>query len=139
MKKKALVVVLCLISGTAFAFTAKQAQQGKLIYAEQCAMCHGSKGQGGTVPASISGFGGMSAPNLIGSGALDTMRTAENYYSFIKATMPLQNPGSLTDKDYLDIIAYTLEQNKMAAADQTPLTVKNAKNVKITSQEDDNS
>jgi len=139
MKKKALVVVLCLISGTAFAFTAKQAQHGKQLYAEQCAMCHGSKGQGGTVPDAVPGFGGMSAPGLMGSGALDTMRTAENYYSFIKATMPLQSPGSLTKSDYLDIIAYTLEQNKMAKPDMTPLTVENAKKVKISSNEGDNS
>jgi cytochrome c len=133
MKKLVLIVALCLmISGTAFAFTNQQVQRGKQLYATQCAVCHGIKGQGGRVPAAFPGIGGMSSPNLMGSGALDTMRNALNYYSFIKVTMPLQKPGSLSEKDYLDIIAYNLEQNKVAKPDQTPLTVKNAAKVKIT-------
>ncbi len=131
MKRKALVVALCLVSGTAFAFTANQAQRGKQLYAEQCAMCHGSRGQGGTVPAAVQGFGGMKAPALVGPGSLDTMHTAENFYSFIKAAMPLQSPGSLTQQDYLDIIAYNMEQNKAAKPDQTPLTMGNAAQVKL--------
>ena len=42
-------------------------------------------------------------------------RTVATLYGYTKATMPEDNPGYLSDQQYIDIIAYMFTVNKMIA------------------------
>ncbi len=134
MKKKLpillIVLVLFLSVSMVFAYTAEQANRGKQIYTRQCSMCHGANGQGGTVPDQVKGYAGMIAPPVAGKGALPNMKNAGNAYTFVKAHMPLSAPGTLSEKEALDVIAFDLEANGIKA-DNQPLTPESAQKVML--------
>jgi hypothetical protein len=54
-------------------------------------------------------------PELIGAGALQRFPTAQNMYAFMRASMPFNAPGSLSDEQYLELTAFLLEQNQITA------------------------
>ena len=89
-------------------FTDAQAQAGLAVYTSRCASCHEAGGE--TV-------------RLIGTGFTDIWRTrtTRDLYTRIKTTMPLSNPGSLSDADAASVAAYILKSNG-AAAGPTALT-----------------
>lgn len=82
------------------------------MYSENCARCHGPdlKGQAGPALAgekfaSTLEFGKMSADQL---------------FTFISTQMPSDHPGSLSQKEYEDVLAYILSRNGYPKG-QTPL------------------
>lgn len=124
------IVSLCLIASTSFAYTNQQAEKGKEIFAKKCAMCHGGEGEGGVVSEAYGEYAGMKAPPIVGKGMLPNMKTAGNAYAYVKAHMPLQAPGSLSEADALDVTAFALMGNKVKA-DEQPLTADNAKKIDL--------
>ncbi len=65
-----------------------------------CTACHGSLGDGGSGPA------------LIGSrSSLSKYGNAGGLLAYISRAMPLNNPGSLTTAQNIQIIAYLMMQN----------------------------
>ena len=92
-------------------FTDTQAQAGQAVYNSRCASCHEAGGE--TV-------------RLIGAGFTDLWRTrtTRDLYTRIKTTMPLSNPGSLSDAETASVAAYILKGNGAAAgsAGFTPAT-----------------
>jgi mono/diheme cytochrome c family protein len=68
------------------------------VYKSHCAACHGDKLQGGGGPALIS-------PGVAGQSTADLSST-------IKETMPLTNPGSLSDAEVAALTGYIVAQNK---------------------------
>ncbi len=107
----------------AFAYTAEQADRGQRVFSAQCAVCHGAKGQGANVPDSFGGYAGMKAPPVAGRGALPNVQTAANVFTFVKQHMPLHKPGSLSDQDVLDIVAFLLRANHVGKPSTEALTV----------------
>jgi S-disulfanyl-L-cysteine oxidoreductase SoxD len=90
-------------------------QRGVTVYAQQCASCHGAKGEG-IAPS----------PRLIGpeprdfSFAADAklVKTIGNYwpyattlYDYINRAMPFQAPGSLPPGDVYSVVAFLLAEN----------------------------
>jgi cytochrome c oxidase subunit 2 len=76
------------------------AQEGKTIFANVCATCHGDAGQGKIGPA------------LIGANQhLVKYQTGQGLLDFISTNMPLGKPGSLTRQQYLDLLAFLMVQN----------------------------
>jgi len=92
-------------------FTDAQAQAGQGVYNSRCAGCHD---------------GGGESPRLVGATFADgwKARTTKDLYTRIKTTMPLTNPGSLSDADTAAVVAYILKSNGAAAgsAALTPTT-----------------
>jgi alcohol dehydrogenase (cytochrome c) len=88
-------------------FTPQQASDGKQRYEQHCASCHGYELQGFELAPSLKGryferrWGGKSV-DLLASGV---------------RRMPPIGPGSLADKDYVDVIAYLLSHNGVKATD----------------------
>ena len=85
-------------------FTADQVARGSDIYAERCVQCHGNaldNGEFGGAPLNGSYFkkhwGGGSAAALV---------------AYMKAKMPPDRPGSLTDQSYADLTAFLLDAKK---------------------------
>src|SRR3954468_6745142 len=91
-------------------FTDAQAQAGQAAYAQNCAKCHDSG----------------EAPPLSGAGFLNVWgnRTTRDLFARVKDTMPVDNPGSLTNETVVPIIAYLLKNNgaTAGAAAFTPVT-----------------
>ena len=107
-------------------YTQAQAVRGKAAYGQNCAACHGDDLAGMEMAPPLTGPNFMSNWNSLTAGAL---------FERIQNTMPLTNPGSMSQATSADILAYVLSANKFPAgkvelpADALPL-----KTVKILAQ-----
>jgi S-disulfanyl-L-cysteine oxidoreductase SoxD len=84
--------------------------EGRAIFAETCAACHGDKGQGGPAERLVGGFGTLTQP--------DPVRTVGSYwpyattlFDFIRRAMPFSAPESLTADQVYAVSAYVLSLN----------------------------
>ena len=82
-------------------YTESQATRGEAAYATNCARCHGSN---------LESFSG---PPLKGSLFMDRWREFDLNVLFdvMKDSMPKDQPGSLTEEQYLDIASHMLRSN----------------------------
>jgi alcohol dehydrogenase (cytochrome c) len=103
-------------------FTADQSAHGASVYREYCSQCHAAQLQGDAGPA----LSGSAFAQAYGGG------TAAQLYDIISRQMPLNAPGSLNQRQYLDVTAYILSQNGFAA-DKDALTVPTLTQVRISS------
>ena len=103
------------------------ATRGAELYASKCAACHGAKGEGapGAPPGPVlvgreprEGFPFGNDPKLV--------RTIGNYwpeattlFDYIKRTMPLAAPGTLTDDEVYSLTAHLLVANELLPAGAT--------------------
>jgi cytochrome c len=105
-----------------------QADEGAQLYWLNCQPCHGDRGQGLTdewraqyPPEDQNCWGRgchgerpyengftlpQQVPAVIGEGSLTRFQTAGQLYDFVRAAMPYQAPGSLSDEEYLAITAF---------------------------------
>lgn len=78
-------------------YSAAQATRGEALYMSMCVSCH--------PPATYTG-----AVFLTWQG-----RNLGDLLAFLQEKMPKNDPGSLTAKEYADVMAYLLKLNKMPA------------------------
>lgn len=83
-------------------FTPEQAERGRALYEEACGTCHGR-----TLRGSETG------PPVVGAGFVLAWegRTAAELLDYVSAEMPPESRGGLTDEDYVDVVAYLLQEN----------------------------
>jgi cytochrome c5 len=83
-------------------YTSAQAARGAKLFESNCTMCH--REPGGT------------APVLAGERFTKTFSdaTLETVFTTIKTTMPRNAPGSLSDGEYVDLVAHLLKINNYA-------------------------
>jgi S-disulfanyl-L-cysteine oxidoreductase SoxD len=91
--------------------------QGRVLYAAQCAACHGAQGEG------VRGLG----DRLVGTEPIDSTgwnRTIGNYwpyatsvFDYIRRAMPFDRPGTLSDDEVYALTAYLLHRNEIIPAD----------------------
>src|SRR5580704_2433223 len=97
-------------------FTADQAAAGRAIYQATCSTCH--------LPDLKGTF---EAPPLAGANFLNTWRNrpASDLFTRIRNSMPITNPGSLSDQDAANLVAFILQANGAVAGAQTltPATI----------------
>lgn len=86
-------------------YSTAQAARGRLVYEGQCAVCHGRRLNGAAEDPDM-----QSGPPLARSKFLRSWeeRSLAVLLDYTRATMPQANPGSLSDGQYADIIAYML-------------------------------
>lgn len=96
--------------------------EGATLYARQCAMCHGARGEG-------LGQGHTGFPKLIGREPRDSfpfgkdfrhVKTVGNYwphattlFDYVRRAMPLNAPGTLTDSQVYALVAFLLAENEI--------------------------
>jgi mono/diheme cytochrome c family protein len=85
-------------------YTDEQVAQGRQVYAETCAACHGANLQG------------TSAPPLTGAGFARSHLTAAQLRVVVTQSMPLTAPGSLNPDDYAAVMAFLLSYDCVKAA-----------------------
>lgn len=91
----AVAAALALLAGPAWAqddqdrawFSEKQAGEGRVVFNAHCAACHG-----------------MSVLDIF-----VTYPDAAAFYNFISGSMPRHAPGSLSDEEYVDILAFIMD------------------------------
>lgn len=84
-------------------YTAVQAKRGQAIYETRCGSCHRAD------------LGGFSGPPLKGDLFMDRWRefNLNVLFDLVKNTMPADNPGTLHEPEYLDVVAYLLQVNEI--------------------------
>src|SRR5580700_10264740 len=97
-------------------FTAAQVDAGRQAYVQHCMMCHGDKLQG------IA-----DAQKLVGKDFVDAWGhdTTKDLFSAVRVEMPQNDPASLSDEMYLNLVAFLLHANG-AKTGAAPLTADTA-------------
>jgi mono/diheme cytochrome c family protein len=79
---------------------AQVAESGAAVYAQWCAACHGDRGQG------------VSGPALVGAGTnIQRHGDALGLLGYFSSRMPAGAPGSLSEEQYTQILAWILLGN----------------------------
>ena len=89
-------------AGAEGVYTAEQAGRGQNVYVSKCSECHD---------------GGIMGPELWGRDFLDEWegKNVRSLLEAVKGTMPADAPGSLNERDVLDVVAYILQENGQPA------------------------
>jgi mono/diheme cytochrome c family protein len=76
----------------------QQADHGEAVFRKTCATCHQSS-------------------QFIGQQFVETWgdRKLSDFYTLVRSTMPLSDPGGLKDDEYLGVLAYLLKANNAAS------------------------
>ena len=83
-------------------YTEDQAKRGKALYTQSCSRCH-----------TVDLKGADQVPPLAGETFMSHWqgRSVKDLFDRVRTTMPQNNPGSLSDQEYIDIISYMLQAN----------------------------
>lgn len=99
-------------------FTEAQADRGQGVYDGACGLCHGRRLNGAPDDPDM-----RSSPPLARAKFLRDWegRSLATLLEYTRATMPENNPGSLSDQEYVDVIAYMLSVSRIpAGSDELP-------------------
>ncbi|HUJ62538.1 MAG TPA: c-type cytochrome [Kofleriaceae bacterium] len=106
-----LVVAYSLTAFTAPTTVDAQIAQGKKLYGEKCAKCHGNAGQGSKDGPPVVGKDAFPLDPRKGQKRAGQFHTAADVFAFASKKMPPKTPGSLTTDQYLAIFAFDLTAN----------------------------
>jgi mono/diheme cytochrome c family protein len=91
---------------------------GREVFDQQCAACHGAKGEGGIGDQLVGGQGTLATQKPV--------RTVGSYwpyaptlFDYIRRAMPQNAPQSLSNDDVYAVSAYILNINGLLSADAT--------------------
>jgi cytochrome c len=79
----------------AAAVAAGDVARGASVFADACATCHGDEGEGS-----------KKTPAVVGANALKKYADDKALFAYLKKDMPKDDPGSLSDQEYTDVIAW---------------------------------
>jgi len=89
---------------------------GREVFDQQCAACHGTRGEGGVGDRLVGGQGTLATPKPV--------RTVGSYwpyaptlFDYIRRAMPQNAPQSLSNDDVYAVSAYVLNLNGLLPAD----------------------
>jgi len=86
------------------------AVEGRAVFAERCAKCHGEKGDGDVGPALVGGQGTLATAKprkTVGS----FWPHAPVVWDYVNRAMPFNQPGMLSHRDVYAVVAYVLFLN----------------------------
>ena len=87
------------------------AREGALVYAQQCAACHGPKGKG--VPPYLALSATQTSWRTVG----DYWPYATTVFDYVRRTMPFDTPGSLSNDETYALTAFLLHMNDIIPID----------------------
>jgi quinoprotein glucose dehydrogenase len=87
-------------------YTKPQASRGQALYAEECAKCHGENLSGGDDSPPLAGADFM---------ARWKGKKVSELFSLMRKTMPTDDPGHLSTRQYADLTAFILSSNGFPA------------------------
>jgi cytochrome c5 len=90
---------------------ASQVEQGKQLYGDHCAECHGAAGQGSAKAPPVVGKDAFPLAPRAGAKRDAMFHTAADVFGWAVQHMPGDAPGSLATDQYLAIFAFDLTAN----------------------------
>ena len=87
-------------------YTKEQANRGQTVYREECLKCHGENLGGGEGGPALAGEEFRQKWNG---------KTVGDLFGVIRKTMPSDDPGNLSSREYSDLVAYILSVNEFPA------------------------
>jgi cytochrome c len=105
--------ISALPSGSGLPAGRGSASDGAEIYKQQCASCHGERGEGNADFAALVGGRGTLASDkpLLTVGSY--WPTATTIFDYVSRAMPYQAPGSLSADEVYALTAWILSENKI--------------------------
>ena len=96
-------------------FSEDQATRGRSVYSGACGLCHGRRLNGAPDDPDM-----RSTPPLARARFIREWegRSLATLFEYTRLTMPEDNPTSLTDPEYVDVIAYMLSVSGMPAGEE---------------------
>ena len=92
------------------------ARQGLQVYEQKCLACHGAKGVGKPADVLVGGVGSLASKT--------PLRTVGSYwpyattlFDYVRRSMPITNPLSLSDDEVYAVSAYVLYLNGIVSED----------------------
>ena len=82
-------------------YTQAQASRGEKTYDQYCTACHGTDLLGTDFGPGLDGNALMARWNK---------RTLMEFYELIRNTMPVNSPGGLSQKQYVNLVAFLLQE-----------------------------
>lgn len=102
-------------STNAGVYNLEQASRGQDVYVAQCRSCHTPEAH--VSPTFHATWGGRSLHEL---------------YAYIRERMPKNEPASLSDQEYIDVLAYLLRLNRApAGAIELPVDADTLKGIRF--------
>jgi quinoprotein glucose dehydrogenase len=89
-------------------YTSAQASRGESVYNSGCAVCHGDDLAGSEMGPGLAGSSFLNFWDGLSLGDL---------YQVMSVSMPQDNPGSLETTEYVDVIAYMLQESEFPTGD----------------------
>jgi alcohol dehydrogenase (cytochrome c) len=99
----------------------EQLAQANKVWADSCTTCHGDNGEGK----------GKKNPPVVGTKALTKFKTGADLLTYVKEKMPKDDPGSLSESDYLAVTAWLLSKNAKLGETNDALTPESAAAIKL--------
>ena len=101
-------------------YSVDQSAKGKAVYEKQCALCHGPNLDDGEFGPVLRG------PEFL---VRWSGKSVEDLHTYTAETMPSTSPGSLSQEDYLNLVAYMMARNEIYAG--PPLTLAAQKDMRL--------
>jgi len=92
--------------------------EGRKVYEEKCAMCHGAHGEGGPMDRLVGGFGSLSSAKpvkTVGS----FWPYATTVFDYVRRAMPFNAPQTLSNDEVYAVTGYLLHLNEILGPDAT--------------------
>jgi mono/diheme cytochrome c family protein len=93
-------------------FTAEQARRGQVAYTGPCDRCHGYKLDGASDDPDMLPAPPVAGPKFLRKWNGQSLAALVDY---LRTTMPANNPGYLSEAEWVDIVAYMLSVSRMPA------------------------
>jgi mono/diheme cytochrome c family protein len=93
-------------------------RHGREVFEQQCAACHGEKGEGGVGDRLVGGQGTVATAKPIKTVG-SFWPYAPTLFDYIRRAMPQNAPQSLSNEDVYAVSAYILNLNGLLPADAT--------------------
>ena len=95
-------------------YTEEQAARGETPYSSACSICHGRRLDGASEDPDM-----RNSPPLARARFLDSWdgQTLAALFEYSMTTMPQNNPGSMSEQNMIDVIAYMLSHSGIPAGD----------------------
>lgn len=91
------------------------AAQGQAVYEQNCAACHGAKGEGSNGVPALAGGSLTTTPPLMTAGSY--WPHASTLYDYVRRAMPPLAPKSLSNTEVYQVVAYVLHLHGIVERD----------------------
>lgn len=118
-------------------YTEAQAGRGEQAYKSACSYCHRDDLSGGFFDNGVGRAPALAGPRAFDSSFFERWKdlTMAELVATVAATMPQQEPATLTVEVYVDIVSFLLARNRIpAGTSELPSTIEALQGIRIVAE-----